>query len=361
MRVCPYSNQFFSTKQRLVSHLTKNKKCYDVEKIGVPPILLEIMGFNTGHKLAVNPVESSSNCPSTEAFKSDNTNIEFSSTTETDFRKTPKTTEFQCSGWRRYFINQGNLNRHIVTNKCPKIKGKPIMNQSGISCDMLSITNYKSNGGNQKSEQSMQFSGMVAIENTDSDMYLPKNIRKSGLSLNRNNRFTRKIIEPEKHDLNKAKICTLKPNIKYIVKEDYIAYLTDKFNCRVNAMNFIKSCMHGNLRCVVNLLHKIYFEKHDSDNYPIEVLDAKGKKLYYKTPDNIIFDENGTHIKSVLVENLQNCYLKFCNHIIGCNLENNDVLFNDYDLNDIQKHLLELSDEKTKDKLLLCLIERIKE
>ena len=41
---CPYCQQVFTTKQRLISHLTRINKCYDVKKVGVPPILAELMG-----------------------------------------------------------------------------------------------------------------------------------------------------------------------------------------------------------------------------------------------------------------------------------------------------------------------------
>lgn len=43
---CPYCHHMFATKQRLISHLSRNNKCYDVKTVGVPAVLLELMGFN---------------------------------------------------------------------------------------------------------------------------------------------------------------------------------------------------------------------------------------------------------------------------------------------------------------------------
>lgn len=126
------------------------------------------------------------------------------------------------------------------------------------------------------------------------------------------------------------------------------------------AFKFIRGCIQAKIRGGITLLYKIYFEGKEFRDYPIEVVDAKTRKIYYKTPDKIELDENSSHVRAILIDNLRNCYLQFCNHIISTNLDDNDVIFNDYDLGEIQNHILELSDEKKKDRIMFGLIEQIK-
>ena len=74
----------------------------------------------------------------------------------------------------------------------------------------------------------------------------------------------------------------------------------------------------------------------------------------------MILDEEGHYVRNTLIENLQNCYLLYSNRTILDNLDNHEVLFMDYDLQNIQGHICELSDEKTKDKFLANLIEMMR-
>ena len=366
MRACPYCLQCFSTKQRLVSHLTKNSKCYDVEKIGVPPILLELMGFSF-HPILPPMI----NNQELENIKAKSEKHSEQKTEESNQIKIKRTTEFQCQYCERYFINQKNLERHTVTNKCPKMKKNPfvpvannpivpVANDSIVLVAKNPIVTKSIPTGNipvgtlsQRVPQDSQEIQSPLNDNVEDPMYRPKNAKRVNILPKKNMKMKNSLPHEEK-------ISNRQSNIKYIIKEDYTDYLETIYNSREDALKYIKSCTQAKLRGDINLLYKIYFENKENKNYPIEVLDARGKKLYYKMPNNIILDENGSTVKSLLADNLQNCYLKFCNHIINSNMDDNDVLFNDYDLNDIQKHVLELSDEKIKDKLLIGLIELIK-
>jgi hypothetical protein len=151
-----------------------------------------------------------------------------------------------------------------------------------------------------------------------------------------------------------------KQNVKYIIKENYIDCLKVMLGSEEDAIEFIKVCIQSKIRGGINLLYKVYFEGKEYRDYPIEVIDAKMKKIYYKTPDKIELDENAVHVKAIMIDNLRNCYLQFCNHIISENLEDNSVIFNDYDLAEIQNHILELSDDKKKDRVMIGLFEQIK-
>ena len=79
--------------------------------------------------------------------------------------------------------------------------------------------------------------------------------------------------------------------------------------------------------------------------------------MYYKTPTGLVLDENASHIKSILINNLKNCYLKFSNHLINEHGDDPDALFDEYDLGEIQSHVLELSDETKKNQIILGLIQ----
>ena len=361
MKVCPYCKQYFSTKQRLISHLTKNKKCYNVDQIGAPPILLELMGFGS---------KKISNDENVDATNTDEM-IQTGSSQTPRVTKVQKKTEFQCKHCLRYFVSEKNLTKHNSTNKCPRQKKsikKETTEATELAEELPEEVEVTISSPKIQPKTNQLTSMNVKIDSSEDELntvYKPKNTKKSDLlpkKIPKNKKYNQ---DPEddcektkalEDDIKKVKFS----DIKYIVKEDYTNYLTQIYGSKDSAYQFVKNCLQNKIRGDINLLYKIYFDKRESVNYPIEVVDNRGKKIYYKTPDNIILDDNGTHIKSILVDNLQNCYLRFCNHIIGCNLEDNKVLFNDYDLNDIQKHISELSDDKNKDKLLIGLIEMIK-
>lgn len=293
---CPYCHNVFTTKQRLISHLTRNNKCYD-NSIGVPPILMELIGFSNDdkNKTSEEPVVSE---------PANNTSI-----------------SVICSGCSKKFISQKNLDRHITTGKC---HGSSTSNSKVITqtLDMNIPVIYKS-----KKETEIKIKKKEKVKEKEKEV----------------------VIVPEQ-----------RTHVKYIEKEDYVSYLTQQLGTTEQAFKFIRNCIQSKLRGCINLLYKIYFENKVYLDYPIEIVDIKTHKVYYKTDSNIILDENCNHIKSVMIDNIRNCYLQFCNNIINSNLDDNHVLFDDYDIGDIQSHILELSDEKKKDRVISGLLDQIK-
>lgn len=330
---CPYCQHTFTTKQRLISHLTRNDKCYDVSTIGVPPILLNLMGFsqkevetttcdkdktvNTSTQIEdivienrreketiVDDEEHEDNIDKGTVFVADNK-------TETNTNKDLNV----CNKCSKKFANQKNLERHLIGGKCQKKIAHP-----RIVLPEDQIPNiFKSRNENKKPAKAI------------------------------------KKLQP-KPDPNPNH----KSNVKYIIKENYIDYLTKQMGSEDEAFKFVRTCIQGKIKGGINLLYKIYYEGRDRADYPIEVVDPRIKKIYYKTPNNVVLDENATYIKSVLVENLRNCYLRFCNQIIEANLDDNNVIFDDYNLGEMQKHILELSDDKKKDRIIAGLIDQTK-
>ena len=283
---CAYCHHVFATKQRLISHLTRSNKCYDVDKIGVPPILAELIGV--------------SGSPSSS--------IEVHS----DPPDVNKKDVFHCQHCMKMYVSQKNLDRHLATGKCYK--------KIDVTDEALPVI-FKSKREHSKSKK----------QSVTGNILLQKEISKNH-----------------------------KPNIKYIVKENYFEYLTSKLGSIEEALKFVRSCIQAKIKGGISLLQKIYFDDRDVCDYPIEVIDAKSMNLYYKTPEKLILDEKGIYIKSVMIDNLRNCYLLFCNHIINNNLNDMDIIFDGYDLGDIQNHVLELSDEKRKDRIIMGLLEHIK-
>jgi len=146
---------------------------------------------------------------------------------------------------------------------------------------------------------------------------------------------------------------------KYIVNENLYNILLHQFESEMATLKYIRNCVQNKTRGGSDLLYRIYFEGRNPHEYPLEVIDIKSKKVYYRRPNDMVLDDNLCYLKSILIENLRNCYLHFCHQIISSNLEDNDVLFDEYDLREIQRYVMELSDDKKKERLIMGLLERV--
>lgn len=300
MFTCPYCMLNVSSKQRLISHLTKNNKCYDINVIGFPPLLIKLMG-GTLPQVA----QATQKTQKTQVQKS-----------------------FLCPHCSRSYVSKKNVERHINNNKCPKFKVLrqvlPLEHESSQvqpTCRPSSLNTSKTAEHRVKTKENpvQKPQPQVTVESEDLD-----------------------------------------EKIKYIVKDNYTNYLYNKMG-KEKALSYIKSCVQSKLRGDINLVYKIHFEGRESDDYPILTADKKGKNLYYKKSDgSIVNDNDGEYVKSTLVANVQNCYLKFCNHIIESNMDDNEVIFTDYDLSEIQKHLIELGKDSIKNRFLSGLIDMVK-
>jgi hypothetical protein len=264
----------FTTKQRLVSHLTRVNKCYDINEVGIPPLLLEIMGAS---------------------------------------QKTTRPT--------------------------PTLTPTPTPTLTPTPTPILTPTPTPQ-----------------PLKKNDDDQ-VPV-IFKSKREHRKPNKIVRKI-QSQVITVTKEEV-SCQPDIKYIVKENYVNYLATSMGSMDNALKFVRSCIQSKIKGGISLLYKIYFEGKDQINYPIEIVDLKNMKIYYKTPERVVLDEKSNVVKSILIDNLRNCYLQFCNRIINANMDDNDIIFDNYDLRDIQNHILDLSDDKLKDRIVHGLLEQIK-
>jgi len=282
---CPYCQQVFTTKQRLVSHLTRVNKCYDIDEVGIPPLLLEIMGASQTKKL---PQPQQSQQPQPQQSQ-------------------PQPPQPQQQPQQPQQQPQ------------PQPQPQPQQPRKQNVDDQVPVI-FKS-----KSEQ----------------------------------RKPNKIVRKSPSQIPKEEV-SCQPDIKYIVKENYVNYLATSMGSMDNALKFVRTCIQAKIKGGITLLYKIYFEGKDQINYPIEIVDLKNMKIYYKTPERVVLDEKSNTVKSILIDNLRNCYLQFCNRIINANMDDNDIIFDNYDLRDIQNHILDLSDDKLKDRIIHGLLEQIK-
>jgi hypothetical protein len=295
---CPLCNKPFTTKQRLNSHLTRNKnKCYDTTQAGVPEKLLLVMGCKNDSK---------------------------------------SVGSFVCAQCDKHYVNQKNLEKHEKTHQ-PAPAPAPSPAPVPVPASALAPAPVSASSLPQPTQ----------VPAVPMDHELP-NIYRS----KRENRNM--IIRKKPH----SEQVVHKANVHYITKENYVDTLTRQLGSFDDAMKFIHGCIQSKMNGCLNLLYKIYFEGHDPVDYPIVIIDYKTKKLQYKTEtQGLVLDEGLVYLKSVLVNNVRNCYLQFSNHVITANLEHNDVLFDEYCIGSIQNHILELSEDKNKDRIILGLIE----
>lgn len=350
MRICPYCTIPFSTKQRLVSHLTKSKKCYNIQSIGMPPILLELMGYvNNPSGTSIKP--QSSKKITTSVNQLDKNELIDSK------EEPPKQTNWKCDYCRKYFINEKNLERHLSNQKCPKNKKQKIESQTDIINDgqTSSIKKVIDMVADVDESESMDEDDQNKVERNMFDVYLPKHKKdllpsrskktgKMGTSINLSN------------ELNTGQ------NVRYIVKEDYTKCLIELTGSEVEAHKLLKSSIASKERGAIDLLYKIYCEGRTKSNYPIDIIDLKTKALRYKTPTDNVLDEQYSYIKSVLIDNLIGTYLKHSNYVIAkisnsLSSGNNDDDTQDHgDVGSVQTHIMSLSTDKMKDKIILGLL-----
>jgi Zn-finger nucleic acid-binding protein len=355
---CPYCHIPFTTKQRLISHLTRNNKCYDVDSIGVPPILLELMGFQPNVKMP-------QTCTRVQNHDKESDYDHPSQLTENPITNliedSIKHEHHPVSDKHCLSNNDNSMEEVIYSNKCPKcckvFASKKNLDKhiSNDKCNIKTPTHTADNTNSNHSEINTTHSKNTihTADNTNS------NHSEITTTHSKNTIHTLEVPRhsTETHHNNEPHY---KPNIKYIIRENYIEYLTRTMGSADVAYKYVRACIQNKIKGAINLLHKIYFEGRKYIDYPIEISTSKNKKLYYKTPYDIVPDENCNYIKSILIENIRNCYLQFCNHIISSNLGDNDIIFDDYDLAHIQKHIIELAEEKKKDKIITGLLDKLK-
>jgi hypothetical protein len=368
----------FGNKQRLISHLSRNNKCYDVVKIGMPPILMELMGFapQEPEKEQKNPREPEKKEPKQEPEKKEpkqEPEKKEPEHGETEEEPEQEETEEEPEQEETEEMTQEEMDQEQAKLEHDQRELFEIIEKDKLR----QIEKERQDKIDKERQDKIEKERQDNIEKCDNcgKVFATKRNLEKHVSLGRCQKITidDKIpgIFKSKSEHKKQKNVNIRinhsvdaskraSNVKYIVKEDYVDYLKTIMGSENEAFKFIRSCIQGKIAGGVNLLYKVYFEGKEHADYPFEVIDAKAKKISYKTPTKMVLDEGSMYVKSIMVENLRNCYLKFCNHVISSNLDDNTVIFDDYDLGEIQNHVLELSDDKKKDRIILGLIEQTK-
>lgn len=347
MKECPYCQEIFSSKQRLIYHLTKTNKCYSIEAIGVPPILIELMGGSShGADEAREEIATLPQTPQMGLSKK-----------PMDAHPNTGEEKHECLTCAKRFVSESNLNRHVLGNKCKKPKGKGV-GKKGIlqlesdSGEVLKIDPLPFADPYQAPSQRRA----AKVRSDYNPTPLPSSTFNRDEGRPRPEHIYRASQAP--FDVNQQPVKT--SGIRYLDRDDYFNYLIHILGSKTSAISFIRNCAHRRLSGDVALIQKIHFDGREKTQHPFEVTDPKSKTLYYKSLNGMVADEKGLYVRNCLIENIQNCYLKLCNHIISSNFDQSETIFNgENHLKKIQEHLLELSDEKVKDRLLTLLIDAV--
>ena len=140
-------------------------------------------------------------------------------------------------------------------------------------------------------------------------------------------------------------------------KDNYLDMLTEQWGNFDRALEYIKDCALSSLTGDCKLLNKIYFDNHDEiHKYPIKCLDRRRGKVTYIDENNVtIIDPKGLQLGKKLANSLQNTYLKGVNYLITKNLEDHlcpNKFLEEYDIQNWNKHIYELSDYKYQRKII---------
>jgi hypothetical protein len=128
--------------------------------------------------------------------------------------------------------------------------------------------------------------------------------------------------------------------------DNYLDRLTDRMGDFQQALEFIKDCALSSLHGDCRLIEKVYFEI-PATPAPIR---KNGKKIEYSNEKGqVVIDPNGKKLCEILVNNLQNSYLKGRQHIAI----STTIAMKDYDIDCWNNHIYELQDAKYQKKLLI--------
>jgi hypothetical protein len=137
--------------------------------------------------------------------------------------------------------------------------------------------------------------------------------------------------------------------------QNYLEMLSEKWGDYDRALEFIKDCALSSLTGDCKLLGKIYFCSENPAEHPIKYADKSRKNLeYLNDRKEKIIDPQGLKLAKILANNLQNSYLQGVNYLVEQTLKNNQYL-NDYDIQNWNNHIYELSDSKYQRKIISTL------
>jgi protein-arginine kinase activator protein McsA len=131
--------------------------------------------------------------------------------------------------------------------------------------------------------------------------------------------------------------------------DNYLDRLTDRMGDFQQALEFIKDCALSSIQGDCRLIEKIYFEIPTTPP-PIR---KNGKKIEYRDEKGQIVIENGKKLCEILVNNLQNSYLKGSASLNGYFVSSSNIkMTGEYDVDSWNKHIYDLRDTKYQKTLL---------
>ena len=208
---------------------------------------------------------------------------------------------------------------------------------------------------NQIDEQNQRISELIENQNAQ------QNQRISELIENQNAQQNQKIAEIAEQNqkiiqlIDKPKTPNIINNNLQIIcignNDNYLDMLTQQWGFD-RAIEYIKDCALSSLNGDCKLIQKIYIENSpDSINY----IDKKKTKIQYFDQNSNQIIENKTQFGRKIANHLQNTYLKGVNYLINKNLESRgcpNKFLDDYDIQEWNSHIYNLSDEKYQRKVV---------
>lgn len=140
-------------------------------------------------------------------------------------------------------------------------------------------------------------------------------------------------------------------------KNDDLNEILSKLMGEKEAKEFILNCAKSKLEGDRKMIMKTYFNGPE-DTYPIRFIDRSRRKLEYTNElGETIVDSNGMETSKRLCGSLQNSYLSYVNEILIANLDQKDdgKFLDEFDIQNCQEHIYNLSDHKYRYKVLNCI------
>ena len=247
-----------------------------------------------------------------------------------------KLSQFVCSSCHKSFATKYCLNRHMEKHtQIPLDNNRPLF---PVKLKLKNNDPFPYLQTHKGIEQLIQQNQKIAE-------LIEKQIIEQKIITEEQNRKIDHLMHKPQNVINNLQIICISKD------DNYLDMLTQQWGFD-RAIEYIKDCALSSLTGDCKLIQKIYIENHhDSINY----IDKKKTKIQYFDENSNQIIENKTQFGRRIANNLQNSYLKGVNYLINKNLESRgcpNKFLDDYDIQEWNSHIYNLSDEKYQRKVV---------
>ena len=226
-----------------------------------------------------------------------------------------------CPHCNKKFVRKDNLSEHLKKNRCLTLRNNQSQNTTTINIDQLK-DELKAELMAEFEQKSQMFEKQIA------------ELKEKPIINNMNNQILQIVCVGQ--------------------NDNYLDILTQQYGNFELALEFIKDCALSQLTGDCKLINKIYFESQQNQS-SIKFLDKKRTKIEYFNEKKEKISDSKEMFGRRIANNLQNSYLKGVNHLINKNLESRgcpNKFLDDYDIQEWNSHIYNLSDEKYQKKIV---------